>query len=60
MKQKIIPEKMQPRRDATYSIKNLKGRIKPPADPVSVQKMREAVITGATAGLKSSGQLPRK
>ena len=60
MKRKTLTEKMQPRRDATYSIKNLKGRIKPPVVPVSAQKMREAVITGATEGLKSSGQSPRK
>ena len=60
MKRKTIPEKMQPREDAIYSIKNLKGRVKPPVDTVSVQKMREVVITGATEGLKSSGQSPRK
>ncbi len=48
MRQKIIPEKMQPREDAIYSIKNLKGRVKPPVDPVSVQKMREVVITRAS------------
>ena len=60
MKQKTRPEKMQPREDAIYSIKNLKGRIKPPVEPVSAQKMREAVITGTTEGLKSSGQSPRK
>ena len=60
MKRKTLTEKMHPKRDAIYSIKNLKGRIKPPVDPISVQKMREAVITGATDGLKSSGQSPRK
>ena len=60
MKRKTIPEKMQPREDAIYSIKNLKGRVKPPVDKISVQKMQEVVITGATEGLKSSGQSPRK
>ncbi len=60
MKRKTIPEKMQPREDAIYSIKNLKGRVKPPVDPVSVQKMREVVITRASEELKSSGQWPRK
>jgi hypothetical protein len=60
MKRKTLPEKMQLKEDAIYSIKNLKGRVKPPVDPVSVQKMREVVITGATEGLKSSGQSPRK
>ena len=60
MKRKTIPEKMQPREDATYSIKNLKGRIKPPVDPISVEKMREVVITRANEELKSSGRSPHK
>ena len=60
MKRKTLPEKMQPKRDASNSIKNLKGGVKPPVDPVSVQKMREVVITRATEKLKSSGQSPHK
>ncbi|MEY4013382.1 MAG: hypothetical protein RLZZ290_246 [Pseudomonadota bacterium] len=60
MKRKTLPEKMQPERDASYSIKNLKGRIKPPVDPVSVEKMRKVVITRANEEVKSSGQSPRK
>ena len=60
MKQKTRPETMQPKDDANYSIQNLKGRVKQPVEPVSEQKMREAVVTGATKGLKSSGQSPRK
>jgi hypothetical protein len=60
MKRKTLSEEMQPRKDAIYSIKNLKGRIKPPINPVSAQKMQEVVSTRASEELKSSGQSPRK
>jgi hypothetical protein len=60
MKSKKLSDADQPGSTVTYSVRNLKGRVKPPTEPVTVQKMQEAIIAGATKGLKSSGQLPRK